>query len=120
MTDKTKQERTTAALLKDLSLRASPAFPNFELLFDKRRTGIDRRVRAIILTLGLAAGLAAGLGIGSLTRDNLLIARGEPLIDSWFPENAYNDSVSSSRQDLAIYIQDLWESSSLNANTLSR
>ena len=107
MADATKHERTTGALLKDLSLRTSPAFPNFELLFDKRRTGTNHRVRAIVLAFGIVAGIVAGFGIGSLVQDNPSAARGKPLIDSWFQDTAY-DSNSSSQQNLAMYIQDLW------------
>jgi len=40
--------------------------------------------------------------------------RGTALIDSWYQDGAY-DSSATPQQNLAVYIQDLWDSSTLNA-----
>ena len=116
MTKMTKLKVSPGVLLKDLALRTSPAFPNFELVFDKGREKEKRRIEAIVLALGMAAGIALGLGMGIFARDRASLKQEEPLIDSWYPDSA-SSSNSTSQQYLATYLQDLWDSSSLYTAT---
>lgn len=116
MTKMTKLEASPGVLLKDLALRTSPAFPDFELVFDKGREKEKRRIGAMVLALGVAAGIAVGLGMGIFARDRAFLKQEEPLIDSWYPDSALSSN-SSSQQYLASYLQDLWDSSSLYTAT---
>lgn len=107
MTENMRQEKIAGKMLKDLSLRMSPAFPNFEAVFDKSGHRTDNRFRAVILVFGIAAGIVVGFGLGRSAENYGFIAGREPLIDSWYQDTAYYQE-SSSPQDIALYIQDLW------------
>ncbi|MHB0898531.1 MAG: hypothetical protein ACYC1A_13365 [Spirochaetales bacterium] len=116
MTKMTKIKASPGALLKDLALRASPAFPDFELVFDKGREKEKRRIGTMALALGVTAGIAAGLGMGIFAGNRASLVHEEPLIDSWYQDSSLSSN-STSQPYLAAYLQDLWDSSALSTAT---